>query len=218
MQLAGQLRRTTLGDLLGTLYRARAHGVLELTETAGPAAGRAHRIHLADGQIVGLDSEAGELSVFARSRGPEFLDTASRMRLLDRLEALFRLSDAVIAFRVARPHPRNSPLPLSVADYLHGRPRARDRDGQSSRAAARRPFSARVPHQAAVEAPTTPRARALDLLRLPSEATTAQIRHAFRSLAREIHPDRFPRASAAERQRLAMQLSSLTEAYHLLMR
>lgn len=196
MQLQGRLRRTTLGDLLGTLYRARAHGVLELTETEGPRAGRAHRIHLSNGQVIAVDSETG----FSKASP-----------VLEQLEALFRLPDAAITFRVARPRPRPLPLPLDVGAYLHGRPRARDRQHQGSRGVRSTARSESLP------APS-PRSHAFHLLGLPPDAAPDQIRRSFRRLARETHPDRFPRACPRERQALADRLAKLTEAYHLLMR
>ena len=51
MQLPGRLRRTTLGDLFGTLHRGRATGVLELVEEAGATAGRRHRLHFTGGLL-----------------------------------------------------------------------------------------------------------------------------------------------------------------------
>lgn len=61
MQLPGRLDGTTLGDLLGTLYRGSATGVLELSEIA--AANRAtrhartHRIQFLSGLVVGVETE-----------------------------------------------------------------------------------------------------------------------------------------------------------------
>ena len=47
MNLPGRLTLATLGDLLGTLHRAEASGVLELVEAKGACAGRSHRVYLA---------------------------------------------------------------------------------------------------------------------------------------------------------------------------
>lgn len=204
MQLKARLRKTTLGDLLGTLYRARANGVLELVETVGAIAGRAHHIHLREGRVAAVDSELGGL--------PQASE-------LERLEALFRLPDAAIAFRVARP--RLLPLPLEVREYLHGRPRARDRDrdpvDDPTITRAGRPLSSRAPVDPGPR-PPSPRARALALLGLAEGASPEQIRTAFRDRAKEVHPDRFPRASAQTQKRMEERLAALTEAYHRLVR
>jgi hypothetical protein len=56
MNLPGRLRTTTLGDLLGSLYRDRATGVLELVEWSGATAGRCHRVHLSRGLVGGVDT------------------------------------------------------------------------------------------------------------------------------------------------------------------
>ena len=50
MQLPGRLARTTVGDLLGRLYRAAATGVLELKVGT-----RHHRIHLHRGFVLAVD-------------------------------------------------------------------------------------------------------------------------------------------------------------------
>jgi hypothetical protein len=56
MLLPGRLARTTLGDLMGRLYRANATGALELA-----ANGRRQRIYLQRGLVVGLDLDVGPL-------------------------------------------------------------------------------------------------------------------------------------------------------------
>ncbi len=246
MQLAGRLRRTTLGDLLGTLYRARADGVLELAEDLGPT----HRIHLSEGRVIALDSPStwlplgallrreglldargqrrlshriasspgklvGEILLEERLVSRQALHAVLREQLLGKLEPLFHLADARIGFHVACHRYRARFAPLSVADYLYGRPRARDRH-------AWRPRSSRPsPPKSSPEPPETrkidtPRALALRSLGLSSEATTEQIKRAFRSLAREAHPDRFPHASPEEHRAIAKRFADLTEAYHLL--
>jgi hypothetical protein len=56
MLLPGRLAKTTIGDLLGRLYRAGASGALELSGGA-----RRQRIYLQRGLIVGLDLDVGPL-------------------------------------------------------------------------------------------------------------------------------------------------------------
>ncbi|MEO7096695.1 MAG: DUF4388 domain-containing protein [Polyangiales bacterium] len=50
MQLPGRLVRTTVGDLLGRLYRASSSGLLELA-----CAGRRHRVHFQRGFVTSVD-------------------------------------------------------------------------------------------------------------------------------------------------------------------
>lgn len=198
MKLPGRLRSTTLGDLLGVLYRARLTGVLELREIRGIRAGTLHRIHLLEGNVNLV--EPGDAAILCRSEARQHLDE------------LFRLDDAEIAFRVARPKPI-APFaqPLQPDEYLHGRPRARDRAPASSsnQRAASPPASRRQPEQPA-------RTWALSLLGLPANATFADIRQAFRKLALMLHPDRHPSATAQRRQELAEQFAEITKAYHAL--
>jgi hypothetical protein len=58
MHLPGRLESTTLGDLLGTLYRGNATGVLELTEIASASRSeRHHRIHLLSGLVTSVETD-----------------------------------------------------------------------------------------------------------------------------------------------------------------
>ncbi|HVY49422.1 MAG TPA: hypothetical protein VHB21_26200, partial [Minicystis sp.] len=110
MFLPGRLAASTLGDVLGALHRVRVTGVVELTEVSGAnggVPGRRHSITLADGLVADVDG------------------TANGPGLAARLEALFALSDASIRFHVARRAP--SAPPVAPRDFLHGRPRARDK-------------------------------------------------------------------------------------------
>src|SRR5262245_19721542 len=88
MHLPGRLSASTLGDLLGALHRDRVTGLLELSEVRRPLGrsvpGRVHRIHLRDGLIAAVESALG---------GDE----------RQRIEALFAIEEATIAFRTARP-------------------------------------------------------------------------------------------------------------------
>ncbi len=69
MILAGQLSRTSLGDLLGALHRGRANGVLVLEETALSRAGASHAIHIQDGRPTAVASEGPRLGELMRERG-----------------------------------------------------------------------------------------------------------------------------------------------------
>jgi hypothetical protein len=138
MQLPGRLRSTTLGDVLGTLHRARATGTLELAEFHG----RTHRVHLARGLVVAVELDGpvpslaeelrregavgddvlkrsllraiasrrlhGEVLVRDFKLSPALIDTALRRQLQTRLGVIERLADAQLLFRVTLRPPRGA--------------------------------------------------------------------------------------------------------------
>lgn len=228
MNLPGRLRDTTLGDVLGTLFRARATGSLELVELTGPSSGRKHRVVFTDGVITCIEpgthgAKVGDLldvDVTARRRyspdhhhrigeylvdagivSADRLRTALHEQLQARLEGLYRLTDARLSFRPPRPlsDDPTAPTPLDQDEFLHGRPRKR-------RPAAIGPQGQR-----------SDRDEALRTLGLPSGASRAEVQAAFRRLAQESHPDRKPDASETERRELLQRFSALSRAYHKLL-
>jgi hypothetical protein len=138
MQLPGRLRATTLGDLLGALYRAGASGTLELVEDRG----RTHRVHLAQGHVtaVEIDGASPPLAEILKTNGalddgtlrrallraltsqrlvgevlskdfhvsPDVIDGAIRDQLVLRLRALEAIDDARVHFRVTVRPPREA--------------------------------------------------------------------------------------------------------------
>jgi DnaJ domain/Domain of unknown function (DUF4388) len=195
MQLPGRLSSSTLGDLLGALHRARVTGLLELSEVRGPRGrtvpGRLHRVHLRDGLVVAVDTPL-----------PVPPGAAP-------MDALFSLEEATIAFRTARPLPAAQLTLLGPSDFLHGRPRARDR--RHGRAAADE-----EPRSEARPLVDGARDRARGLLGLPRDARQDEVRRAFRRLAGAVHPDRHAAAPAEEQREKASRLAELSAAYHLL--
>jgi hypothetical protein len=204
MQLPGQLRQTTLGDLLGTLCRGRVAGVLELCEPTE----RVHRIHLRDGWVLGVESPDDEMAEARRnSESPR----RAHQECLARLETLFAMPDARIRFRVARPLGRGSArFPLAPTEFLRGRPRGRGRENGSARD--RRVTELHDPYDVRSEA----RARALSTLGLGVQAGVSEITVAFRKLARELHPDLHHGASAIEQARVEQRFAEISAAYHAL--
>ncbi len=199
MHLPGRLRRSTLGDLLGTLHRATITGILQLREISGPRAGKVHRIHLRAGEVIHVDLDASEGSI------PPPTAALDRAIVRGRLERLFALDDAEISFRVARPHGSEAlATPLQVAEFLHGRPRARERNQET-------PCRGALPSEL-----LRARSKALSLLGLPLGASLVEVQRAFRTLAFRLHPDRFPHAASAQRQALVDHFVQLTQAYHTL--
>ncbi|MCS6900126.1 MAG: DnaJ domain-containing protein [Myxococcales bacterium] len=184
MNLPGKLRLSTLGDLLGTLHRAGISGTLALREIRGATAGRCHHVHLRRGLIV---------SVEAAGSSPEPPD---RAQVKQHLEELFRLEDAELSFHVARGGCELE-VPLTPREFLHGRPRSRDRGQRGAREGSLR-------------------RGALTVLGLPPTATPREIQRAFRAQAWVLHPDRHPGVSAERRAELNRAFSRLTQAYRIL--
>jgi hypothetical protein len=253
MNLPGRLRSTTLGDLLGALYRDRASGVLELLEDRGVGAGRSHRLYVHGGLVEEVDTpiraeklgellkhqgflgddgyrwlrrrltevpseRAGALLVRAGIVSREAIGAVLRHQLRTRLEALFGVADAIVRFHVPRPRlvEPDRPLPLSPREFLHGRPRYRDRGCPRPES---RPPSAATGHSA----PRNPggrndplRTRALVVLGLGPEADRGAVQQAFRRLAANVHPDRHPRATPREKAELIRRFAELSAAYHSL--
>lgn len=217
MLVPSQLRATTLGDVLASLFRARASGVLELV-----ADGRDHAIHLRGGLVHAVEGDAtrfGDVCAELRVAGRDAIERAwrgrhaahrigqclvsarvlslpERDRVLEaqrarRLEALFAMPDAAVRFRAARALPAGAAEqpPMVPSRVFRGRPRTRDRG------------------RLAVD---PARAAALGDLGLAPDATFADARQRFRSLVVELHPDRcgdLPRGPAPE-QRLRAVLDA----------
>ena len=147
---------------------------------------------------------------------------ALRRQRVSRLEALYALGEALIRFHVPRPRSGFRQPPLTPREFLHGRPRARA--DFSARVAER--FSARFGgrpeqpfgcHEARpARAVDGPRQAAYRRLGLAAGAPLRDVQRAFRKLAAEQHPDRFPHASAAEKAQLLSRFAQLSAAYHLL--
>ncbi|WP_433936046.1 DnaJ domain-containing protein [Sorangium cellulosum] len=261
MQLPSRLSTSTLGDLLGALYREKTTGLLELCELRTPSGstvpGRQHRIQLFSGLVTAVETplrvpRLGEIlaqdgsapgpsiqrlaSLVAAHRGrrtgevlvaagliPESaVERALRIQLRARLEALFAIEEATICFHTARPlaGALRQTGPLAPSDFLHGRPRARDRHRRVASAGAARNASSSAPRGASSSAPRAarvdePRRRALEVLGLREGATEVEIRRAFRRLAAVLHPD-LGASQPTEHARRTARFAELSAAYHLL--
>ncbi len=228
MQLPGRLRATTLGDLLGVLHRAASNGTLELVEDRG----RVHRVHIARGLVVAveLDGASPSLAEILRSDqaaaddvlrrsllramasrrlhgqvliedfrlSPSLVGDALRRQVVGRLLVIEQLADARLSFRVALRPPRSAlqAEPLQPHEFLHGRRRARER--------------------AIPDAPAGPEAGAWCVLGVRAGAEVAEIKRAYRRLARELHPDLHPAATDEERRVLQSRFAEVTDAYRAL--
>jgi DnaJ-domain-containing protein 1 len=229
MNLAGRLRATSVGDLLGTLHRARATGSLELIEDRG----RSHRIHVLQGRVVAveLDGAGPSLGDVLKSQGiagddvlrrsllrslasrrrhgevlvdefriaPSVVSEALRRQLLQRLALLEQISDARIAFRVAVRQPRGA---------LSDRP-LEPKDFLHGRRRAR-------PRSEASPAVRDGNDGPWQILGLAPGTDLTEIKRAYRRLVRSVHPDVHPNASEDQRRVLEARFAEITEAYRSL--
>jgi hypothetical protein len=242
MQLASRLRETTLGDLLATLHRAGANGVLELIEPHAR-----HAIHLRRGFVQAVESDAAAVrlgDVVMRARGvarpvverarliaharririgqalvrervitPLDLDEMLAVQRRERLERLYALADAEVRFRVARP------LPAGASEQTPLSPRDVFHGRPRRRARAgndARDTTGYVPFARPRATPADPRAPWLAVLGLASGATPEQIRAAYKRMVLALHPDRAPETSEADRAARARKLVAVVEAYRKL--
>ena len=238
MHIASRLRQTTLGDLLASLHRAGASGVLELIEPH-----TRHAIHLRRGFVQAVESNAAAMRLgdvatrvqgvsrpiverarmFAQQRGlrigqalvatnairPSDLDALLAAQQRERLDRLFVLADAELRFHVARPLPAGASEqnPLPARDVFYGRPRKAGRTGHAKGADTR--SAPRAPPQS-MAAATSP---AHTVLGVTADAQPTAIRHAFKRLVFELHPDRAPGASNTERAERSRRLIAVVDAY-----
>jgi hypothetical protein len=245
MQLPGRLRSTTLGDLLGTLHRARATGTLELAEFHG----RLHRIHLSRGLVVAVELDGpvpslaeelrregavgddvlkrsllramasrrlhGEVLVRDFKLSPALIDTALRRQLLTRLSVIERLADAQLLFRVTVRPPRGALVDDPLRPPEFLSGRRRTRD-KASGVTPSTPAARRTPPRAEIPAVDPRHLAALRTLGVQAGADATTIKRAYRQLARNYHPDLHPHASDAERRALAERFVEATAAYQTL--
>jgi DnaJ-domain-containing protein 1 len=224
MVLPGRLSATTLGDLLGTLYRARASGALELTEPRG----RLHQVFVRQGLVyaVGYDGASPELGQFLRRNCAADDDTlrrallramssrrlhgevlmrdfrvdaklvaeALRAQLLDRLTRVERLGDATVTFRLRATLPRGADPEEALGTCEFLHGRKRAREG----------------------AVDPIREQAMVVLGLPARASLEDARRAYRQLVRELHPDLIQGLSDHERVHLGKRMREVNEAYQSL--
>ncbi|MGH7272434.1 MAG: DnaJ domain-containing protein [Polyangiaceae bacterium] len=243
MQLPGRLSSTTLGDLLGALCRARATGTLELAEDRGRvhriylSQGRVaavdlegasprlaeilRRDHVANDDVLtrsllrAMASRRlhGEVLIDDFHLSPSLVGRALRQQVWDRLAVLDRLVDERVSFRVAVRPPRGAlgtrQPPLDPHEFLHGRRRARERSAPQG-------ASSRASSSAQTCDSNESGESAWHLLGVPPGAEVREIKRAYRTLARSVHPDLHPDATDDERRSLQARFAELTEAYRTL--
>jgi hypothetical protein len=236
MNLPGRLSLATLGDLLGTLHRAEASGVLELVEGKGACAGRSHRVFLARGLVDGVETELDHARIGELLHGRGLIDRNAFSTLLRCVleQPGRRAGEILVGEKLATPGV-GAALRLQLQERLDAMFRLVD---AQVRFHVRRPASpapsglllsprdflyGRPRKRSRVSAETRARVAALDdagrvnayrTLGLEPGADAAAVRQAFRRLAREHHPDCHPGAGAGEVRTLVKRLSEITAAYH----
>lgn len=242
MQLPGRLARTTLGDLLGRIYRASATGALELSVTTPNA--QKHRVHVNRGLVAGVElglasppDRLGEILVREGLATDEDVAQAlTRQELLGSLAP--RHGELLVKLGVVTADVRDAALRKQARrrlDALFTLVEGRDGDvrfhvGPGAAAVAAKINAPLLPRDflhgrrrsrvtkrdAVTHQLTFERLRAMRLLGVDPHADEASIRRAFRTAAARVHPDRHPHAPSAERARLHLELAELSAAYHLL--
>ena len=239
MNLPGRLKFTTLGDLLGTLHRAEATGVLEIVEPSGARAGTSHRVKLRAGLVDGVETDLdplrlGEILVQHGGLDREGLSTLLR-RMVEEPErrageiivkerlASAALVEAALRWQLRLRIDAVFRLPDGLVRFHVRRSDSRSgglrslltpRDFLHGRRRARREAASAT----ALAQSDARRADAYRLLGLEPGADAVEVRRAFRKLASEHHPDRHPGASAGELSDLVRKFSRITAAYHSLER
>ena len=240
MQLKGRLRATTLGDVLGALFRERATGTLELEELDGPVAGRRHLVHVEDGLVVQVDTPLGRrLGEILCSSGAVRAEIVERavagaaqdgyVPLGQRLAVRDRVDPTEIASALTRQvrDRLDALFMLRDARVRFRVPRPRDRRLDPPRPLLPTEFlhgRPRAGHRLGVspmdrdpETRLDPvRSRCLQVLGLGHRADTREVRRAFRALAAHCHPDRHPQATTAEKRQMLRRFAELSQAYHTL--
>jgi hypothetical protein len=168
--------------------------------------------HVARRLLEQPGKRVGEVLVEEGLGTADLVAAALRRQKKSRLDALYSLSEALIRFHVPRPRSGFHQLPLSPREFLHGRPRARTR--LRSRVAER--FSHRHEPRPASTSVGEPQLSAYRALGLAPGASLRDVQRAFRKLAAERHPDRFPLASPAEKALHLSHFATLSAAYHTL--
>lgn len=160
---------------------------------------------------------SGEILVQSGLARAEYIRAGLRKQQKQRLDALFAIEDALVSFHTARPlgGPSVRVSPLWPADFLHGRPRSRDRARTPPRAAPRKEAPPPRSETRSIP-PVDERERARRLLGIDADASPAEVRRAFRRLAAELHPDRYAGAPREEQQKHAARFVRISAAYHLL--
>ncbi len=234
--LPGKLDRSTLGDVLGTLFRGRATGFLELGEGRGPRAGKRHYVFLSSGRPSAVVSDGPALGEILR-RGGAVTDEALSSAHEAKLRGDGRLTGELLcdlgSVDMATVERGMAEQTRARLDRLFGLMQADLR----FHVARLGDMVVPLPLRAAFGAPQLgprdylfgrPRRRAREplaidarrdafsLFGLEPTAGVDEVRKAFKRLALELHPDRA--SDPIERTERERRLARITAAYALLTR
>jgi hypothetical protein len=218
-------------------------GLIRLRESAGHSAERVHGVHLAQGEVVAVDTQAqvpvlgeilmqrGLLDATVQRRLRQRMATGTERRVGELLIEEGYVSADVIAaalrkqlrakldalFRIQEANLSfhvACPTPACPSAPLSPREFLRGRPRARDRQRDWPGSSAR-PRRSSLPAPSEHRRRqALSVLGLDESATLSEVKKAFRQLATEIHPDKHVHASEAERRALVERFAAMSAAYH----
>jgi len=223
--------------------RGRVTGLVRLRETSAHNTDREHRIYLASGEVVGVETEArvpvlgeilmqhGLLDATAQRRLRQRLMTGASRRVGELLVEEGLVSRDVIGAALRKQlrskldalfqirdgaisfHVACVAPPCAVAP-LTPREFLRGRPRARDRQGTGPSSSARHRRVNTVSAVEHRRRDALALLGLGEGASQAEVTKAFRQIATRIHPDRHVHASESERRAMAERFAAVSAAYH----
>jgi hypothetical protein len=232
MQLPATLEQTTLGDLLGTLHRGRAFGVLELVEGGG----RRHEVQLWDGLVVEVRLGAARRpllgQVLCRRVADPFLPAAIARAILRRGDGR-ALGERLIAVGIVSRRQVNDALLDLYCERLSWLERLTQASvrfrplGARARAdlllgpelflfgrARRRRSEAPTPR--ATRAPQERLASDYAVLGLPLGAPWRDVQRAFRAAVRTHHPDLYVHLGEEVSRRAHTRFRVVVESYERL--
>ncbi len=237
MILAGTLESTTLGDLFGGLYRARASGSLELHEDRGREAGRCHRVEFREGRIAGVATPLGAPRLGELLQAHGLIDDLVLARVVERagtepgaaigwlacVMAVVSESGVRRTLRTQRSARLEALFGVSRAQVRFHPPRPAPRGCELEPISPLHFLHGRLRARETARRASEPRGeclsardRALQRLSLAPEASPDAIRAAFRRLASRVHPDRFVSGSAGTHAWAVREFAELSRAYHTL--
>jgi DnaJ-domain-containing protein 1 len=234
VKLPSRLRQTTLGDVLGALYRERVTGALELIEANGATAGRLHRVHLCNGLVYDVETTGSgpRLGEVLRREG---LVEPRVLPMLDRVPVFAgskRYGQWLVEARLLTPRALRQALERQRRERLENLYDLDDAKIFFRVARTRPPTLGTIPlvppdflhnrpraREHGLASPTRMdpvRDRALRTLGLTEHATHREVQEAFRRLASAAHPDRFPGVLPERKVELEQRFSEISAAYHVL--
>lgn len=147
--------------------------------------------------------------------GPYYLLTCSNCSTRIIVERSSPTASYVL--RTERDLPPTSPLRRMLAEFLGGSARPRKREPVRRTFESRKPQSQRDgPDSSKARVWTDAQRRALEVLGLNDSATLAAVKHAYRIVARSLHPDAHPNDDEEQRAEWSRRFARAADAYRVL--